>query len=112
MLSKSATISTIILILHYIMTLCIKSSDNSVIYHLYILFILYTTLQVTEAAEGHTEDPQMSCDYEYVMGTCYANSVPEELSKAEMHLSDAMKHCPNASERLADIYLELGNVKR
>ena len=56
----------------------------------------------------------MSCEYEYVVGKCYANSVPEELGKAEEHLNIAMKHCSEQSQTvtLGDIHFELGNIKR
>ena len=54
----------------------------------------------------------MSCDYEYVVGKCYANSIPEELGKAEQHLTNAKDHCKESPERLGDIYYELGNIKR
>ena len=72
----------------------------------------YCPHKATNATKKYTEDSQVSCDYQYVMGKCYANSIPEELSKAEEHLNNAMKHCPKQSERLGDIYYELGNIKR
>ena len=62
--------------------------------------------------KDYKPDHQSSCDYEYVMGMCFADSVPENLAEAEKHLMNALKHCLNGSERMEDIYLALGSIKR